>query len=101
MKIAIAVVSKDEKWEISSRGGRAPFYLIFNEKGELLEKVSNPFAFGGGGAGISVAKMLADMNVEIFIAGAIGDKMSGALEERGVKYHEKSGSAKDIIKEIV
>ena len=42
MKIAIASVDKDENSEISSRGGRAPYYLIFNEKREFLETVSNP-----------------------------------------------------------
>ena len=36
MKIAIASEGKDVDSEISSRGGRAPYYLIFEDK-ELVE----------------------------------------------------------------
>lgn len=97
MKIAIASVDKNEDSEISSRGGRAPYYLIFDEKGQFKEAVSNPFTVGGGGAGPSVSKMLADMNVNIFIAGAVGEKMKDALEDRGLTYYEKEGNIKDAL----
>jgi len=100
MKIAIATTNKDENSEISGQGGRAPYCLIFNEKGELKETISNPFAVGGGGAGFAVAKMLADKSVDIFAAGAVGGNMVGALEERGIKYYEKTGTAKQAAREI-
>ncbi len=96
MKIAIATIDKNENSEISGLGARAPYYLIFNEQGELTETLSNPFAVGGGGAGFSVAKMLADKGVNVFVAGAIGDNMIGALEEREIKYYEKTGVAKEV-----
>lgn len=97
MKIAIASVDKSEDSEVSSRGGRAPYYLIFDEKGQFKETVSNPFAVGGGGAGPSVSKMLADMNVDTFIAGAVGEKMKDALEDRGLTYYENEGNIKDAL----
>ena len=78
MKIAVAATNKNKNSEISPLGGRAPFYLIFNEKGELLDSLSNPFAVGGGGAGFAVAKMLADRKVDAVIAGGFGSNMIGA-----------------------
>ena len=98
MKIVIASDGKDENSEISSRGARAPFYLIF-EKGKLVETIKNPFAIGGGGAGWSVAHMLADKKVNLVIAGRVGPNMEMALKEKGLKSKEESGKVKDFMKE--
>ncbi len=98
MKIAIASEGKNESSEISSRGARAPFYLVF-EKGKLVETIKNPFAVGGGGAGWSVAHMLADKKVNLVIAERIGPNMETALKEKGLKSKEASGKVKDFMKE--
>ena len=44
--------------------------------------------------------MLADREVNLVIAGKIGDKMKGALEARGLKYQEKSGIVKEVLEEL-
>lgn len=64
MKIAIASDGKEIDSNISEKGGRAPFYLVF-EKEKLVEIIKNPFAIGVGGAGWSVAHMLADKKIEL------------------------------------
>ncbi len=99
MRIAIASEGKDENSEISLRGGRASFYLIF-EDGELIEAIKNPFAVGGGGAGFSVAYMLADKDVELVIAGRIGPNMAAALRERGLDFKEMQGKVYEVIKSL-
>ena len=66
MKIAVASEGKSLNSMISSRAGRAPFYLIFEGK-SLIEVVKNPFAVGGGGAGWSVAYMLSEKGVDLVI----------------------------------
>jgi predicted Fe-Mo cluster-binding NifX family protein len=101
MKIAVAAIGKDETSEVSPRSGRSKFYLIFNEKGDLLEVISNPFSRGGGGAGFGVAKMLADKGVNIVIGGAFGGNMEEILKARGLKYCEMSGSGKDAVARIL
>ncbi|MCD4705865.1 hypothetical protein K8R61_02165 [bacterium] len=100
MKIAIATNEKNENAEISERGARASHFMIFNEKSELLETLANPFAVGGGGAGFSVAKMLADNGVNVFVANHIGGNMISALEERNVKYYKKEGKVKEAAQKI-
>jgi predicted Fe-Mo cluster-binding NifX family protein len=101
MKIAVAAIGKDETSEVSPRSGRSKFYLIFNEKGDLLEAISNPFSRGGGGAGFGVAKMLADKDVDIIVGRQVGEHMDEILKMRGLKYYEMTGTAKDVVSRIL
>lgn len=101
MKIAVAAVGKNEDSEISPRSGRSKFYLIFDDQGNLLEVISNPFSRGGGGAGFGVAKMLADKKVDFVIGSQMGDLMEEALKSRGMKYCEMEGKVKDAVGRFV
>ena len=83
MKVAIAADGKDENAMISERAARAPYILIFEDK-KLIKAIRNPFAFGGGGAGFSVAYMLANEKIDLFIAGRIGPNMAMALKEKSI-----------------
>ena len=101
MKIAFASVDRDENAEISPRPGRARFYLLYDERGKLLEVISNPFSRGGGGAGFGVAKMLADKDVDIVVGGQFGENMEGASTERGLRYYEMSGSVREGLARVI
>jgi len=96
MKIAIASEGKDIESNVSGRGARAPYYLIFEDK-KLIETIKNPFAVGGGGAGFSVAYMLADKKINLVIAGKIGGNMKSALKEKGIDFKEKTGKINEVI----
>ena len=86
MKIAIASDGTSTDSIVSENGGRAKFYLIF-ENGKLVETIKNPF-LSGRGAGWSVAYMLAEKGVKKFISARVGEKMRKALEEKGIEYIE-------------
>jgi predicted Fe-Mo cluster-binding NifX family protein len=96
MKIAVASEGDGLDSEISSRGGRAPFYLVL-EDGKIVETIKNPFAAGGGGAGFSVAYMLAEKNVALVVAGKVGGNMVSALKEKGLEFREASGRVGDVV----
>lgn len=97
MKIAIASTGKSLEDEVSNVAGRSPYYLIF-ENDILIEKIKNPFVFGGGGAGFGVVKMLFDKGVSLIIAGNFGSNMEFALKEKKMDYKIESGK---LIKEIL
>jgi len=101
MKIAIATLGKDENSDISERAGRAPYYLIFDENGKLLETVKNPFGMGSGGAGFGVAKMLGDKGVDTVVAGKFGGNMVMAMKERGFEYYEAKGKPKEALAKVL
>jgi predicted Fe-Mo cluster-binding NifX family protein len=100
MKIAIASEGKDINSDISEKGGRAPYYLVFDNK-ELIETIKNPFAKGSGGAGFSIAYMLAEKKVDLIIAGKIGKNMESAIIEKGMKFEEGSGKISKVLKESI
>ena len=101
MKIAIASEGKDKKAKVDIRAGRAPYYLIFDETKNLSETISNPFSIGSGGAGFSVAKMLADKDVNLVIAGEFGGKMVDAMKERGLESHEFTGTVEEALDNFI
>ena len=99
MKIAIASNGKDTTSMVSEVAGRAPFYLIFEDK-ELVKTIKNPFAVGGGGAGFGVVKMLEKENVNVLIVGKIGGNLQSALDSANMKFKpENNKSIKKIVEE--
>ena len=96
MKIAVASEGRTVDSSVSAWGGRAPYYLIFEDK-ELKEVWVNPFSRGGGGAGWSVAHMLAEKGVEKVILANIGPNMEVALQEKGIQVEIASGPVKEIL----
>ncbi len=101
MKIAIGAMDEKIESNVAEQAGRAPFYLIFDETGDLVETLKNPFSRGGGGAGPGVAKMLADKSVETVVIGKCGEKMIDALNGRNITFIEKEGIVQDVMQDII
>jgi predicted Fe-Mo cluster-binding NifX family protein len=100
MKIAIASTGKDEKSEVSPVTGRSPYFLIFEDK-KLVKTIKNPFKFGGGGAGFSVAEMLSEEKVDLVISGRFGPNVVNVLKEKRIKYKELTGiSVKEALEKV-
>jgi len=97
MRIAIAATSDDASAQIDDHAGRAPSYLIFDDRGTLVETISNPFTGAEHGAGHRTARMLADKNVDLVIAGRFGSAMREELSERDIKMSEQTGKVQDAL----
>ncbi len=100
IKIAIASEKDNIESEVCPTAGRAPYYLIFENK-ILVKSIKNPFAKGSGGAGFSVAQMLHNENINLVVAGKLGQNMIPALEEKGIKYLEiQNKSIQQVLEDI-
>ena len=100
-KIAVSSEGAEEAASISSKAARCPFFLIFDEGGNLMEAIENPFKDAPKGAGASVVDYLADKGVTILIAETFGVKIVNALEENNIAYYEFDGSVSEAVKKVV
>jgi predicted Fe-Mo cluster-binding NifX family protein len=100
-KIAIASEGESLDSQVGSQGARCPWLLFFDEKGELTESLGNPYRDERGGAGIRCAKLLADNDVTIFVAGFVGNKMAGALEQHNITFISFSGTVEEAIAHVL
>ena len=99
--IAVAAVDRTENSQISQIAGHAPYYLIFDKNGKLLEVVPNPFRDAARGAGPKVAGLLAEKNVTVVVAGDFGQKMKIALDEYGINYLTAVGVVQKAVQELL
>src|SRR6056297_3595548 len=61
--------------EVSSRFGRAPYFLLIDlDEDSLLKPIGNPNVEVGGGAGVQSAQTLADEGVHTVLTGNCGPK---------------------------
>ena len=98
MKIAVAADNKTVKASVSNIAAKCPYYLIFNNKGELIEVIDNPYRDASRNAGPSAANFLAQKGIDIIVAESFGSKMVNTLENKGVTHFEFKGLAEDAVK---
>jgi predicted Fe-Mo cluster-binding NifX family protein len=100
-KIAVAAEGKEAASMVGSVAARSPWYLIFDEDGNLLEAVENPYRTSRGRAAASVLALLSEKGVTMIVAGAFGDKMIRGMERKGMKRLEFHGSAREAVKKAL
>ena len=101
MKIAVASTGQAKDSTISQQAGRALFFLLFDDRGNLFETIENPAKDKSRNAGPSAASFLADKGVTLVIAEDFGSKMKQVLEEHHIKYIEKTGVANNVVQTII
>lgn len=85
MKICLSVSSPSLDSPIDPRFGRAPYFLITDEKGEKMEKIENTGMDAMGGAGITAAQLVVSAGAQVVITGNLGPRAFDVLGASGVK----------------
>ena len=101
MTIAIGATAPELNGQIAMHGARAPFYLLFDEQGNMLEVLTNPVVQAEGGAAPQAALFLADKGVTLLAAGDFGSRFVSELEEKGIGHAQMSGLIADVIVELI
>ncbi len=85
MKICFSVSLPKFDSLIDPRFGRAPYFLITDEKGENIEVIKNTGVEAMGGAGITAAQSVVSTGAKVIITGNLGPRAFDVLEASGVK----------------
>lgn len=101
MIIAIAAIDPDLNAQVALHGARAPYYLLFDDQGILIDSLVNPFVQVDQGAAPRAALFLSDNGVTLLAAGDFGPRLISELEQRGIRYVQKMDLVSDALKELI
>ncbi len=99
MKIAVTSTGKTIESLIDPRFGRAPYILIVDSDGKLIETIDNSTNVNAfKGAGIQASKAIADRMVDVLLTGHCGPNAFTALNAAGIKVGvEQTGTVLEAI----
>ena len=98
--ICVATKEKSAEAAVFDKAGLAPYLLIFDGKGKMIEAVANPFK-DKEGAGKSVAELLKNKGVTVIVAEELGGQIAEVMKSKGIKAVSFKGSAAAAVKKIL
>jgi len=99
-KYAIAADGRDVSTSISHQVGRAPYFLILDDKGDLIKAIQNPYLELKFGLGPLVADMLAEKKVTVLVGGFAGPNMHQKLKKHGIRFIHGKGGVKRVVNSL-
>ena len=87
MKICITSTGPNLGSLVDPRFGRCQYFLIVNEKKELIKSMQNEGVRSMRGAGITAAQIIANEGVKVIITGNIGPNAFMVLNQAGIKIY--------------
>jgi predicted Fe-Mo cluster-binding NifX family protein len=104
MKIALSSMGKDIESDVSDIFARCPYFVIADIKDQKIneiEVVKNEGANQMGGAGISMAQLMAEKDVKAVITGNVGPRAFEVLKQFNIEIYRGEGKVKEAIGEFV
>jgi predicted Fe-Mo cluster-binding NifX family protein len=101
-KICVATQEKSAEAAVSDKAAQAPFFLIFDEKGNLVEALDNPLLKGRHQeVGKLMVGFLADKGVTAVIGKDYCGDIIGILKNKGITAYNFEGSAAEAVARVV
>ena len=98
-KILVATKKKNPEAAVSELAAQAPYFLIFDDKGNLIETVDNPFK-GKNEAGKLLLGFLVEKGVTAIIGRDYCGDIIGMLKNKGITAYNFEGTAAEAAKEV-
>jgi len=101
MKICISATGDNLDAVLDPRFGRAVYFLIVDDKGNLIKALKNTGVQAMRGAGITAAQIVAKEKVDAVITGNVGPNAFMVLSGSGIKIFLANSrmSVRDVFKE--
>jgi predicted Fe-Mo cluster-binding NifX family protein len=99
-KVAIAVDENVPGASVSERPGLGVFFLIFDDKANLVDVIDNPFQEKEGTAGYLMADFLADKEVTVVVGEDFCDDIVPVIKAKGITPIKFKGSVEGAASQI-
>jgi len=104
MKIAVSSNGKNLTDNVSEVFARCPFFIIAEIKNQKIgetEMIKNESTNQMGGAGISVAQLMAEKNVNAVITGNVGPRAFDVLKQFNIEIYRGEGKVKEAVEKFI
>lgn len=101
VRIAIGAEGDSPSAQVSRVGAKSPYFLVFDETGEFLKALENPYRDARRGAGRDIGPFLADKGINFVVAEDFGENMIQGMEIRGIKYMEFQGGVLEALNKVL
>ena len=104
MKIAVSSTGKNLTDTISEVFARCPYFIIAeieNEKIQRVETIENKIANQLGQAGISVAQLMAEKNINAVITKNVGPRALDVLNQFNIGIYAGDGTIEKVLQKFI
>lgn len=104
MKIAVSSTGKDLDSKVSEVFARCLYFVIAeieNEKIQIVETIENKIANQLGQAGISVAQLMAEKNINAVITKNVGPRALDVLNQFNIGIYYGDGTIEEVLQKFI
>lgn len=100
MRIVVAATDQTPAAAVSNNAGPSPYFLVFDQKGKLVETLTNPYKEADS-AGPKVVTFLAGKGATVVVAGDFGPRLVEIMKSKGITALSFKGSVQDAVKKAL